>query len=182
MRVLRRFLLLVSALIAVAAAAFLSYDVFVFQTYHPDIDKLLSRAGAYEQRPAEPLVKVLQTAYAANLDAHVARHMVQELRRPTGGSDLGWNVTTLIWSLLVKTHLSQGERTTLFLSLSYMGNGQRGFQQASTRIVGVPLAEVSLIQAATLVTVGKSPEIYSSQPERLTEAAKHLAEATASAP
>jgi hypothetical protein len=182
MRVLRRFLLFLSALFAVAAAAFFSYDVFVFQPFRTDIDKLVARAGVYERTPPEPLVRVLKTAYAGTLDAHVARHLIQELRQRTVGGALGWHVTSNLWSLLVKIHLSQGERTTLFLSLSHMGNGQRGFQQASTRIVGVPLAEVSLIQAATLVTVGKSPEIYSSQPERLSEAAEHLAEVTASAP
>jgi Transglycosylase len=183
MTVLRRILLFLGALVVVATTCILSYDLFAFQPHRPDIDKLLARAGADERAPPESLTRVLQVAYAGSIDGHVARHLLQELLlEPTRGSKLGWHGTNLLWSLLIKAHLSKGERDTLFLSLSYMGNGQRGYQQASMSIIGVPLAAVSLSQAATLVTVGKSPASYLANPQRLAERAKHLAERAASAP
>jgi hypothetical protein len=183
MTLLRLILLFPGALVVVATTAVLAYDLFAFQPHRPDIDKLLAQAGADERAPPESLTRVLQVAYAGNIDDHVARQLAQELLlEPARGNKLRWHGTNLLWSLLIKAHLSKRERDTLFLSLSYMGNGQRGFQQASTSIVGVPLAEVSLSQAATLVTVGKSPASYLANPQRLAQSAGHLAERAASAP
>jgi hypothetical protein len=183
MTILRRILLFLSTLVVVAMAAILCYDIFTFQPYRPDIDKMLARASADERAPPEPLTRVLKVAYAGSIDVHVARHLLQELLlEPTLGSKLGWHGTNLLWSLLIKAHLSKSERDALFLSLSHMGNGERGFQQGSSSIVGIPLAEVSLSQAATLVTVSKSPASYLANPQRLAQSAAHLAGRAASAP
>ena len=114
---------------------------------------------------------------------HVAKQLLLELNgESASGSQIRWHATNLLWWLLAEVHLSEAQRTTLFLSLSYMGNNQRGFERASPNIVGVPLAEVSVDQAATLVTVGKSPAIYLGDRERLAQSSRRLAERSKTKP
>jgi hypothetical protein len=174
-RLRRHFFYALVALVGALALAFASYDLFVFQPYRPDIDKLIARAGASEKSPPESLRRVLRVAYQNRLGSHVASHLLLELDAAPS-SMLGWHATSMLWWLLSEIHLSEAQRTTLFLSLSHMGDDQRGFERASTSIIGVPLAEVSVEQAVTLVTVGKSPAIYLSNRERLAQSAGRLAE------
>lgn len=173
----RRFLYVLVALAGVPLFALGLYDLFVFQPYRPDIDKFIARAGSSEKRPPESLRKVLYASYEDRLAGHVARQLLRELGATSAnGSMIGWHATSALWWLLSEVHLSEAQRTTLFLSLSYMGDDQPGFEHASTSIVGVPLAEVSIDQAAMLVTFAKSPASYLANRERLAKGAERLAE------
>lgn len=182
-RLRQRVLFALAALVGAPLLALASYDLLVFQSYRPDIDKLIARAGSSEKTPPEPLRRVLRVSYQDRLAGQVARQLLAELDAalPSRGK-LGWHATSGLWWLLCEVHLSEAQRTTLFLSLSYMGNDQRGFERASPSIVGVPLAEVSVDQAATLVTVGKSPTSYLSNRDRLAQSAGRLAERAKNAP
>ncbi|MCZ8077361.1 MAG: transglycosylase domain-containing protein, partial [Paucibacter sp.] len=176
-RLHQRILYALAAFVLVPLLALASYDLFVFQPYRPDIDKLIARASSSEKKPPEPLRRVLRISYEDRLAWHVAKQLLLELDAASAsGSKIGWHATNVLWWLLSQVHLSEAQRTTLFLSLFYMGNDQRGFERASPGIVGVPLAEVSVDQAATLVTVGKSPAAYLANRERLAQSAGRLAE------
>lgn len=172
-----------AALVGALLLALASYDLLVFQPRRPDIDKFIARASSSEKVPPEPLRRVLRISYEDRLAWHVTRQLLLELDAASpGGSTIGWHATNVLWCLLSQIHLSEAQRTTLFLSLSYMGNDQRGFERASPNIVGVPLAEVSVDQAATLVTVGKSPEFFLANREKLAQISGRLAERAKSAP
>jgi hypothetical protein len=165
------------ALVLMPLLALASYDLFVFQPYRPDIDKLIARASNSEKTPPETLRRVLHVSYGDRLAWHVAKQVLLELDASNAsGRKLGWHATNVMWWLLCRIHLSEAQRTTLFLSLSYMGNNQRGFERTSPSIVGAPLANVSIDQAATLVTVGKSPDFFLADRERLAQSAGRLAE------
>lgn len=182
-RLRQRILYALAALVGAPLLALASYDLFVFQPYRPDIDKLIARASSAERTPPEPLRRVLRVSYEDRLAGHVAKQLLVELGAASPSeTKLGWHATNGLWWLLSKVHLSEAQRTTLFLSLSYMGNDQRGFERASPGIVGVPLAEVSVEQAARLVTVGKSPQIYLANRHRLAQSAGRLAERAKNAP
>jgi hypothetical protein len=150
------------------ALAIAFYDLVAFQPYRSEINKLVACAEPAEKSPPELLKRVLRAAHGESLSPLVARQLLFELKpsRSIGGM-LGWHGTNILWSGLVQIHLSNSEQTTLFMSLSYMGENPRGFALAAPRIVGVPLADVSLEQAAVLVTVAKAPQSYLSNPERL---------------
>jgi hypothetical protein len=162
--------LVVAPLLALAA-----YDLFVFQGHRPDIDKLLGRAGPAEQRPPESLARVLRVSPGDHLTAHVARQLLWAFdTAPRGGS--GWHAAALAWWLLCEVHLTQAQRTTLFLSLAPMGGEEPGFERAASRLVGVPLAEVSVEQAAWLVAVAQAPSREPGHEARWTRNARRLAE------
>lgn len=178
----RRVFHVLAALLGLLLLALAAYDVWVFQPYRPDIDKFIARAGASETQPPVSLQRVLDAAYGDRLSGLVARQVLLELGVTAGESKLGGHATSALWALLLEVHLSAAQRTTLFLSLSYLGKEQRGFEFASTRIVGVPLAQVSVEQAATLVTVGKAPNSYLTNPDRLAQSARRLSELVSPAP
>ena len=55
----KRIFYALAALLVVPLLALASYDLFVFQPYRPDIDKLIARASSSEKSPSESLRRVL---------------------------------------------------------------------------------------------------------------------------
>jgi hypothetical protein len=176
-RTLKLLLWLILALLAAPFVAFAAYDLIAFQPRMPDIRRLLAQAAPEEKAPPDSIRKVLRVLYPEHFSSLVARLLLQELNAvPTGSGMLRWHLTGATWWALVELHLSEPEQTTLFLTLSPMGNDIKGFAKVSTAVVGVPLSAVSREQAARLVTVGKAPSIYLSDPERLTHHSNALAQ------
>jgi hypothetical protein len=167
-RTLRLLRWLILALLAAPFVAFAAYDLIAFQPRMPDIRRLLAQAAPEENAPPESIRKVVRVSYPEHFSSHVARLLLQELNAvPTEGGMLCWHLAGIAWWALVGLHLSEPEQITLFLALSPMGNNMKGFAKASTAVVGVPLSAVSLEQAAHLVTIGKAPSYYLSNPEQL---------------
>lgn len=176
-RLRQRILGAVAVLVALPLSALAAYDLIVFQPCRPDIDKLLARAGPAEKSPPESLSTVLHARHEGGLGAQVARQLLVELNpEASRGGRLSWQVTSALWWLFAEIHLSQAQQRTLFLSLAAMGHGERGFERASPGVVGVPLAAVSVDQAAMLVTVAQSPGHYREDRDALARSAARLAE------
>lgn len=174
-RLITIFSALFGALVAAPLLALAAYDLFVFQGHRSDIDQLLARAGPAEQRPPESLARVLRVSPGDRLPVHVARQLLWAIdAAPRGGP--GWHAADLAWWLLCEVHLTEAQRTTLFLSLAPMGGEEPGFERASLRLVGVPLAEVSVEQAAWLVAVAQAPSREPGHEARWTRNARRLAE------
>ena len=168
---------LILALVAAPVVWFAAYDVLVFQPRTAEIRRLVAAAAPEEKSPPTSIRRVLRVSYPNQLSAHVARLLLGELEtEPTGSSMLWWQAKTAVWTGLVDLHLSESDQTTLFLTLSPMGNGVRGFSKASTVVVGVPLNTVTLEQAARLVTVGRAPSLYLNNSERLMQQSEALAQ------
>lgn len=176
-RLRQRILGAIAVLFALPLSALAAYDLIVFQPCRPDIDKLLARAALAEKAPPESLSTVLHARHAGGLAAQVARQLLIELH-PEASIDnrLSWQVTSALWWLFAEVHLSQAQQRTLFLSLAAMGHGERGFERAAPGLVGVPLAAVSVDQAAVLVTVAQSPGHYREDRDALARSAARLAE------
>jgi hypothetical protein len=168
---------LIPALIAAPIVWFGAYDVVAFQPRTAEIRRLVAAAAPEEKSPPASIRRVLRVSYPNQLSSHVARLLLEELdAEPIGRSMLWWHTRRAVWTGLVDLHLSMSDQTTLFLTLSPMGNNVRGFSKASTAVVGVPLSTVSVEQAARLVTVGKAPSMYLNNPERLTQQSEALAQ------
>ena len=160
---------LVASLVAAPLLAFGAYDAFVFQPRVPEIRSLVAKATTDEKFPPNQLQQVIRVAFhEQGLSSYVARLLIRELKAiPAQGGNLRWHLESSVWWALTQIHLSEDERTTLYLELSNMGNAGQGFSAASVAIVGTPLSAVALEQAATLVTVAKGPTYYLGSPERL---------------
>lgn len=176
-RLRQRILGTIAVLVALPLTALAAYDLIVFQPCRPDIDKLLARAAPAEKTPPESLSTVLHARHEGGLAAQVARQLLVELNpEASSGGRLSWQVTRALWWLFTEIHLSKAHQRTLFLSLAAMGHGERGFERASQSLLGVPLAAVSVDQAAMLVTVAQSPGHYREDRDALARSAARLAE------
>ena len=175
-RALMIVLWLIFALLAAPFVAFAAYDLTTFQPRIPDIGRLLAEAAPEEKAPPDSIRRVLRASYPEHFSGLVAKLLLHELNAvPTDGNMLRWHLTGAAWWALVQLHLTEAEQMTLFLALSPMGNNTKGFAEVSTAVVGVPLNAVSLEQAARLVTIGKAPSLYLSNPERLARHSEALA-------
>lgn len=167
------YLLLASVLSPIIALA--TFDVAVFQPRMPEIRRLLADASPPEISPSGPLVKVIR-ASRINLSAHISRLLMQQFDAyPQQSGIIAHHSVGLAWWFLVILHLPESELITLFLSQSHMGNNTTGFATAAPTVVGVPLGEVSVEQAARLVVVARAPSYYLGNPDRLARASDVLA-------
>lgn len=168
---MRRYLkLVVAAIFLLAMVPVISlgvFDLLVFQPLASKVHTVVSQSAPSEQAPPPSLVSVIRVA-RINVSAHAARLLMREvLANPSNGGMLGWHLTSAAWQACISLHLSEQEQLAAFLSLSAMGAEAHGFAASSEAILGVPLANISVEQAATLLTVAKSPTTYLANPERL---------------
>jgi hypothetical protein len=158
---------LLATLIATPVIYVLAYDFTVFQPRLPEIRTIIEIA-APDERSSSPLVaSVVRAGVAQHLSAQVSRLLLQRFELPASESQLKWHFTSALWWALVALHLTDQEQTTLFLSLSYMGNGVTGFASASQSMFDAPLNSLTLEQVATLSVIAKAPAAYGENPERL---------------
>lgn len=165
------------SLVALALALAL-YDLIVFQPRVSDIRALVSRASMDERSPPDTVRRVVRAAHPS-LAKPLSRLLVQELALGSE-STLQRQVQEGLWWALLALHVSDPDQLTLFLALAPMGGVERGFAQAAPDITGVPLSDVTLAQAARLVTIARSPAGFRDSPERLSRASKALLEQVAS--
>jgi hypothetical protein len=156
-----------ATLIAVPVLAFASYDAAVFWPRMDEIQSIIDAAAPAERQPPLNLRRALAAA-PRDYDSEVARVLLVELKIPSAlRSGIGWHATSALWLAGVKLHLSKDERMSLFLTLSYMGHRTFGFADASVRVAGTPLENVSLEQAARLVAYSHSPSASEASEEQL---------------
>ncbi|WP_369940219.1 transglycosylase domain-containing protein [Xanthomonas medicagonis] len=151
----------IAALLLVAFAAFVSYDMRVFQPRQAQIQALLQRAPAEERVPPALIRRYILATYAtgASPSSSVARMLLGRLEVTREQSMLGWHTHEVLWDLLVRLHLSQDEILGLYATLSYNGAGY-GLSQLSQRLYAKPLSALSEPEAATVVAVLWWPQAY----------------------
>ena len=158
------------ALIAVPVAYVGAYDLFVFQRHIPEVQRLIEVADQDERTPSPLVARVIRAGVSQHLSAQVSRLLLQRFNPPASQSQLQWHFTSALWWALVALHLSDQDQSTLYLSLSYVGNGVTGYGAASKAQFGVSLNSLSLEQVATLSAISKAPNAYLESPERLARA------------
>lgn len=148
-------------LLLLAVAAFATYDMQVFQPRRTQIDALLQRAPAEDRAPPALIRRYLLAAHpsGAQPTSNVARMLLARLEVSRERGMLDWHMHEFLWSLLVRLHLSQDETLGLYAALSYNGAGH-GLSQLSQRLYAKPLSALSEPEAATVVAVLWSPQIY----------------------
>lgn len=178
---MRRFLRFVSIALALwlfsLAAAALAFDRF---TVAPALGKaaaMYARATPSEKN-LSPIVRRLAMASIGSdlrLWCLVSRDLlssppsqIEEMRT------IEMQLTELSVGLLLPVHLTNNEMLALFVSRAGMGEGTRGFSQASAKYLGMPLENVTPEQAARLVAISHAPTAYIDSPERLQQATQRL--------
>lgn len=151
----------VAVVLLLAVAAFATYDMQVFQPRRTQIDALLQRAPAEDRAPPALIRSYLLAAHpsGAHPTGTVARLLLARLEVSRGRGMFEWHMRELLWSLLLSLHLSQDEILGLYATLSYNGAGH-GLSQLSQRLYAKPLSALSEPEAATVVAVLWSPQLY----------------------
>jgi hypothetical protein len=71
-------------------------------------------------------------------------------------------------------HFSDKELLSFYASQVHMGPGVKGFSQAATYYINVPLEKLDRFQIAKLVAISHGPLVYLENPERLEKKVKQL--------
>jgi hypothetical protein len=160
-------LMAIAALLLVALAAFVSYDMRVFQPRRAQLQALLQQASPEERAPPASIRRYLLASDPSGQppSAAVARMLVARFGVSRGGM-LAWHAHTLLWERLLLLHLSQDEILALYGSLSYNGFGH-GLSGLSQRLYAKPLRALSDPEAATVVAVLWAPVPLLRDAERL---------------
>ena len=165
-------LVLVGGVTLVAIAV---VDLTVVQPLLTNVQAAMTAASPGEKSPPESIVRVLSPAPDGELSFRAARILVnQSSAQFQPRNQLRRQFTELAAGLLIPLHLSEAEITTFVLARTSMGPDVHGFNNASLRYFGVPLEQVSTIEAATLVAISYAPVAYLSSPERLARRARSL--------
>ena len=147
-RIARVLFAIVGALIAVPIAYVVGYDLVVFQPRVPEVQRLIEVAAQDERTPSPLVARVIRAGVSQHMSAQASRLLLQQFKLPPSQSQLQWQFASTLWWELVALHFSDQEQSTLFLSLSYMGNGVTGFAAASQAHFGASLNSLSLEQVA----------------------------------
>ena len=149
------------------------YDLMEFQPRLTEMRQFIAKADPAEKAPPPVLVKLQHLADGEHITGTVVRVLWQELRfKPPRHRRI---LVELTWLALVNVHFSDTDRMTLRLALSPMGGRAKGFARASQEVFGVPLADVSIDQAARLTLIQRS-SYFLGNPERMARHAARLVE------
>jgi hypothetical protein len=148
---------------SLALIAFVAYDFAAFQSRRDDIDAIVAAAHPDERTPPTPLKELLLVDLRNNESWAATRILLHQLPVPQvlrGG--LGWHATGVLWTQLVRFHLSADERLAIICARSYMGQRMIGFEAAAQHYFQRPLALLGEPELATLVVIQRWPSRHGS--------------------
>ena len=167
-RTLRIGVVVLALLLAVPLAAFATYDLIWFQPHRGAMRSLLDSAAPLDRSPPAIVGRLVELAYRDAIDYQVARHLIEKTNTaPLGVGTLRRQMHEELWALLLRVHLPRAERVGLFCTLMYTGRDRHGLSKASADMFARSLDQLSLEEAATIVSLPRSPSRYLASPEAL---------------
>ena len=154
----RSLLVLCAAVLAVAAVAFASYDILVFQSRKQAIAALLADAAPEERALPAPVAQLMEVSLGGRVSAHASGVLVRELNVPwLLKGMLGWHVTSGLWWACTAIHLSHEQQLTIIASRAHTGGYPSGYAAEAERRFGHRLYELGVAEAATVVASSWEP-------------------------
>lgn len=173
-KALRLSILVLALTLATPVVAYAVYDFTHFQPQHARIAALINGAAPQEKEPHSQVAELLRVSLANDTAVYASRLLIGELGiLPERHSMTQWHLHGMLWWSLVSLHLSESERVTLILALAPTGRDRRGVAKTAEVLYGVPLSELSLEQAATIIALTKVPG-YADKPESLERIKQNL--------
>lgn len=177
-RCVRNAVIAMGLLIAVPAAALLTYDVVVVRPTLPQIEQILVQARPDEAFPS-PLIREMIDANAGSPEPMATRLVIGRVY--SGLSQGQWHVRGILWRILLPLHFDRARMYGLYSTLAYNGT-DHGLGNFARREYGKPLDKLSPSEAATTVAVTHSPSAYLRNRNRLEAHARWLLEKSGHAP
>ncbi len=162
-----------TALLGVMLTGVIAYDSLVAAPRLAWVEQTLHGATASERQPPLVLIDMLHRANGDRLNGLLARRALSSGEIGRYGR-LIQLASELGLALLLPAHFSDQEIEAAYLASAFMGLDAPGFEAASLKYLGVPLARVDAAQAARLVAIAWAPSAYLGNPERVEQRAQRL--------
>jgi hypothetical protein len=148
------------------------YDLVEFEPRRAEIDAMLSAGDPLDRFPPN-LLPALQRADAnGNVAPPAARAILIQVDCVDGRCGPNWQIRWLLWSGLVKMHLSESEQLLIVRPRVFFGKGVSGYAAGALSVYGRPLNQLSDYELAELVVIARWPTRY-----RNPESSAHVAKA-----
>jgi len=168
MRLLRISLVVFAIFLATPVVGFFAYDLIYFQPYRAEMKTIISNASPEDRVPPPLVAKLIHVSEPKGIDQFLSRILFYHLKvSPTHSSSGNRIAHQLMWKHLIRLHLTEQERVSLFCSLVYSGKNEPGLSAASERLFNKPLSQLSAPEAATVVALLQGPGYYERHQERL---------------
>jgi hypothetical protein len=168
MRFLRISLVIFAIFLATPIVAFFAYDLFCFQPYSAQIKTIIANAPPEDRKPPLLVTELIRVSEPQGIDQHLSRILFYRFKASPSHSNPGNRITQqLMWEQMIRLHLTEQERMSLYCSLVYSGKNEPGLSAASARLFNKRLSELSAPEAATVVALLQGPGYYERSQERL---------------
>ena len=154
--------------LATPVVAFFVYDIFYFQPHRAELESLIATASPEDRNPPLIVIKLINVSDPKGIDQHLSRILFYHFKDPSYRSIPANRIAhQLMWQQMIRLHLTEQERMSLYCSLVYSGKNEPGLTAASERLFNKPLYKLSAPEAATIVALLQGPSYYERSQERL---------------
>jgi hypothetical protein len=159
-KLFRTLAILLSAVLAVASLAIVTYDLMYYEPNRSEISHVIGTATPEERHVPMPLASFLRWEFRNGTEAYAASLLIRHLGivQPRANA-LHWAAIYDPWIALVKFHLNVEERMTVIAVLAPMGTDRYGLSAASLAQFHKPLSELGAAECATLVALIQAPTL-----------------------
>lgn len=155
---------LLSVLVLVA------YDISCFQPRIAEIKSLITSAADEEKNLSVTTMKLLKIEFNGKESVYVSKLVMYQLKlAPELRSNFYRHLISMIWSNLIRFHLSEQEQNIIIAAYSPMGNNIVGFFAAAEARFNKNLASLSPQESATIVALTRAPGAYTASADRLNQ-------------
>lgn len=158
----------------VAALLFVTfYEMHDFRPYLSQINDIYRAMDPGDRQSPAQVRDFVWKVNGPETDSFVSRKLLGEVRHPR--SMMAWHYHSIMWGLMLRLHFDRNERLAFYCHyLPYEGGV--GFSKASLFYFARPLDTLSVDEVATIVTVGRAPQINSPtrHPEQFQASKRYL--------
>ena len=168
MRFLRISLVVFAIFLATLVVAFFTYDLFYFQPYRAEMKAMIANASPEDREPPHLVIKLIHASEPKGIDQHLSRILFYHFKVLPSRSIPAYRIAhQLMWQQMIRLHLTEQERMSLYCSLVYTGKNDPGLSAVAERLFNKPLSKLSASEAATIVALLQGPGYYERHQERL---------------
>lgn len=164
-RVARGWWIALLVMVVVPGCALLAYDLLVVRPRLPEVRAIVAQADVEDRDPPAPIGRLFRVAHPP-ASGYVTMQVMARLDAFHGLSNSQRHARTLLWQLLLRWHLSNNEWLALYCTLAFNGV-DHGLNRLALREFGLPLSGLNEREAAEVVAVTHTPNVYLHDREQL---------------
>jgi hypothetical protein len=150
------------------------YDLLYFQPYADRVHSTYLRLPDDERDIPASVVTVIRRAEGPNLGYHLSLRLREDLKVPHRDM-MEWHIQSLMWPILLRLHLSEKQRMTLYCHYLLFEQGI-GLKESANYHFRKSMGDLTEDEVLTLLTIDLAPRNYSPilHPDRFNEGFRRL--------